>query len=414
MAERKSSDYVKLTQLEHVRLRPDTYLGSVKPCSASLFALSSTEPGVIERRCIEGYVPGLYKIFDEVLVNAIDQSHADDTLTSIKVCIDGDSGRVTVCNDGKGIPVEKHPQHPELYTPEVIFSELLTSSNFDDSKERVTGGRNGLGVKLTNIFSQLFELEVVDTVRGVKLKQAWKQMIPKGAAKVSRLSEKSSARGSVKVSFVPDFGYFGTTGFSEDFLQFLRKRTFDAAVCVRAGVKVSLDGARVPIKRFSDYAAMYLGDKSVARVEIDMDRWKVVVARSGEDRMFQQVSFVNGVSTTGGGTHVEHVVGQLVRKAADMLSVKAVPGMASSLRNALFVFVSATLVNPTFDSQTKVPTSHSAQSSPLRFLLLSRPHPLFAATLLRSESSPVHFLFGIQALSKSAASTPRCRSSTGD
>jgi DNA topoisomerase-2 len=354
MAERRSSDYVKLTQLEHVRLRPDRYLGSVKPCTASLFALSTAEPVVIERRSIEGFVPGLLKIFDEVLVIAIDQSHADETLTTIKVCIDGDSGRVTIVNDDMGIPVEKHPQYPELYTPEVIFSELLTSSNFDDSKERITGGRNALGVKLTNIFSQLFELEVVDTVRGVKLKQAWKQMVPKGAAKISRLSEKSSAKGSVKVSFVPDFGYFGVTCFGEDFLQFLRKRAYDAAVCVRPGVKVALDGTRVPIKRFSDYVAMYLGDKSVPRVEIDLDRWKVVVARSREDRGFQQVSFVNGVSTSGGGTHVEHVLWQLVRKVSDVLNVKAVSRMANALRNGLFVFISATLVNPTFDSQTKV------------------------------------------------------------
>jgi DNA topoisomerase-2 len=169
---------------------------------------------------------------------------------------------------------------------------------------------------------------------------------------VTRLSEKSSTKGSVKVSFVPDFSYFGIDRFGDSFLQFLRKRTVDAAVCVRPGVKVVLDGVRVPMKRFSDYAGLYLEEKSVPRVELETDRWKVVVCQSVGS--FQQVSFVNGVMTTAGGTHVEHVVGQLVKRAADALNVKAVAGMAGALRNALCVFVSATLVNPTFDSQTEV------------------------------------------------------------
>jgi DNA topoisomerase-2 len=183
MAPRKSSDYVKLTQLEHVRLRPDTYLGSVKVLDASLYSLAPGDKLGIRKQDVTDFVPGLYKIFDEVLVNAIDQSHVDEIMQTLKVNIDADSGKITVLNDGKGVPVEKHPQYPESYTPEIIFSELLTSSNFDDSKERLTGGRNGLGVKLTNIFSETFELEVIDAERALKLKQVWKKMVPRGPAK---------------------------------------------------------------------------------------------------------------------------------------------------------------------------------------------------------------------------------------
>ena len=60
--------------------------------------------------------------------------------------------RVSVTNDGDGIPIEEHPTE-KVWVPELIFGHLLTSSNYDDSKERTTGGRNGYGAKLTNVFS---------------------------------------------------------------------------------------------------------------------------------------------------------------------------------------------------------------------------------------------------------------------
>jgi len=107
------------------------------------------------------YAPGLYKIFDEVLVNAADNYQRDRTQTTIKVEIDVDNNCISVYNDGRGafsclsvldlfvirilgIPVTIHKEHNK-YVPEMIFGELLTGSNFDDKEAKVTGGRNGLG-----------------------------------------------------------------------------------------------------------------------------------------------------------------------------------------------------------------------------------------------------------------------------
>ena len=74
-------------------------------------------------------------------------------MTMIKVTIDKEANTISVWNNGKGLPVQMH-QTEKVYVPELVFGHLLTSSNFDDSVKKVTGGRNGFGAKLTNIFSK--------------------------------------------------------------------------------------------------------------------------------------------------------------------------------------------------------------------------------------------------------------------
>lgn len=110
------------------------------------------------------YVPGFFKIFDEVLVNAADNYSRKVPMTYIKVTI-GDT--ISVRNDGRPIPIEMLDKH-QLYVPELIFGVLLTGSNFDDEEKRVVGGRNGFGAKLTNVYSKEFIVEVCDGNRHFK------------------------------------------------------------------------------------------------------------------------------------------------------------------------------------------------------------------------------------------------------
>jgi DNA topoisomerase-2 len=83
-------------------------------------------------------------------------------MTMIKVTIDSQNNKITVWNNGKSIPIEMHKKE-QVYIPELIFGHLLTSSNYDDSMKKVTGGRNGYGAKLANIFSKTFKITVADT-----------------------------------------------------------------------------------------------------------------------------------------------------------------------------------------------------------------------------------------------------------
>lgn len=108
--------------------------------------------------------PALFKIFDEIVVNAADNYQRSKNMNTIKVVISKEKGFVSVLNNGKGIPIEVHKEH-RCYVPELIFGHLLTGSNYNDDEERVTGGRNGYGAKLTNILSQKFFVECGDKKR---------------------------------------------------------------------------------------------------------------------------------------------------------------------------------------------------------------------------------------------------------
>ncbi len=141
----KATDYDKMTPIEHILARPDTYIGSTKP-TTQVMDVWDFEEKIIKSKVIK-YTPGFLKIFDEALVNARDASENDKTCNTINIWYNKEEGYIRIFNNGdKGIPVEEHPKHKTL-VPSMIFGELLTSSNYDDSQKRTTGGRNGLGSK---------------------------------------------------------------------------------------------------------------------------------------------------------------------------------------------------------------------------------------------------------------------------
>ena len=122
--------YQKKTQLEHILLRPDTYVGSCEHQMQEMWVFDDLQEECVYRKI--DYVPALYKIFDEILVNAADNFQRDPTMRWIKIDIKPQQNMIRVWNDGKGIPIEIHKEH-KVYVPELIFGQLLTSSNYDDS-----------------------------------------------------------------------------------------------------------------------------------------------------------------------------------------------------------------------------------------------------------------------------------------
>jgi len=161
--------YQKKSQHEHILARPDMYIGTIEPVTDDIWVYDEADAVMKQRKCT--WIPGLYKIFDEILVNASDNKVRDpDGQTKIKVWITEES--VRVYNNGEGIPVQRHREH-NLWVPEMIFGHLLTSSNYDDDEAKVTGGRNGYGAKLTNVFSKRFEVETVHSRSHKKFSMRW-------------------------------------------------------------------------------------------------------------------------------------------------------------------------------------------------------------------------------------------------
>src|SRR5688500_16243934 len=127
-----------------------------------------------------------------------------------------------------------------MYVPEMIFGHLLTSSNYDDDQKKITGGRNGYGAKLCNVFSTQFTLETVDSRQKKKYKQTWtNNMSKKGEAKITPIKSDDYT----KVSYIADYRKFGMSGIDDDFEALAMRRTYDIAGTLR-GVKVYLNGER--------------------------------------------------------------------------------------------------------------------------------------------------------------------------
>lgn len=336
--------YQKKTQLEHILLRPDSYIGSIEPDTRSIWVLSEEET-MVEREIT--FVPGLYKIFDEIVVNAADNKQRDASMKCIKVEIDDIEGTISVFNDGKGIPIQVHKQHG-IYIPELIFGHLLTSSNYDDTQKKVTGGRNGFGAKLTNIFSKEFIVETADGTNRYTQKFT-ANMAEKHTPKITKCSEEWT-----KITFKPDLEKFGMDKLDSDILSLMKKRVYDLAGCTDKSVSVYLNGKKIAFKKFSDYVKMYLSkDDAVTIYEEPDDRWQVCVSIS--DGHFQQVSFANSISTWKGGSHVKHVTDSIVKKLGEEIQKKHKSSKLKPvhIKNHLWVFVNALIENPTFDSQTK-------------------------------------------------------------
>ena len=307
------------------------------------------------------FVPGLYKIFDEILVNAADNKQRDKNMDTVKVTLDREKGEISVMNNGRGIPIEVH-QKEQIYIPEMIFGHLLTSSNYDDEQEKVTGGRNGYGAKLCNIFSTEFILETADARSKKKYKQVWsKNMSIMGKAKITD----NKSDDFTKITFSPDFAKFKMDGIDNDFEALVKRRVYDLAGTSR-GVKVYLNGEKIKINSFKKYMEMYTkaiksergeeaaNDASEIVTESPDPRWEIGFAVS--DGSFQQVSFVNSIATTTGGTHVSYVADQIGTKLMEVVKKRNKAGASlklNQIRNHIFLFVNCLVVNPAFTSQTK-------------------------------------------------------------
>ncbi len=312
--------YQKKTQLEHILLRPDTYIGSAQPLTEKMWVFDEDTNQIVNREIT--YTPGLYKIFDEILVNAADNKQRDKKMDTIKIHIDADKNEIKIYNNGKGIPIVEHKDE-KMFVPTMIFGHLLTSSNFNDEEEKVTGGRNGYGAKLCNVFSKKFVVETACKEYKKEFKQAWADNMSK--ASEAKLKE-YGGEDFTRITFQPDLDKFNMTSLDKDTIALLSRRAYDVAASA-PGVKVFLNNKRIAVKNFQDYVNLFLkghedetGNQIKCIYEKCSDRWEVAVAPS--DNGFQQMSFVNSIATTKGGRHVDHVSKLIENALTDTLKKK--------------------------------------------------------------------------------------------
>ena len=351
--------YQKKTDKEHVLDNPDTYTGSMEFTDYDTYVYDDKEDKINFKEI--NIIPGLYKLFDEGIVNCRDHHirmlQAMDNckpnimpLTYIDISI-SDDGTITMLNDGNGIDIEKHPEY-NIWIPEMIFGHLRTSTNYDKSEKKIVGGKNGFGFKLVLIWSEYGEIETVDHIRGLKYHQIFKNNL--------NIIEKPSItkckkKPYTKVIFKPDYKRLGIEKLSPDMINLFKRRVYDIAAVTDKKVKVKYNGELIPITNFQQYVDLYIGSKDDTKriYEASNERWEYAVCIAPKEE-FTQVSFVNGIYTGKGGKHVDYLLNQIVKKLTTYIKKKKkIDVKSSTIKEQIMLFLRCDIENPAFDSQTK-------------------------------------------------------------
>ena len=343
--------YQKLTQREHVLLRSGMYIGAVKKQMEELWV--PNQELKMEKTMIE-YSPGFMKIFDEILTNATDHATRHSEVTQIKINYSQETGELSVYNNGPGIPVVEHQEH-KMYVPELIFGHLLSGQNYSDSDERTGAGTFGIGSKACNIFSKKFIVETVDSENKKKFIQEYSEnMSIKSKPKITSNSTKSYT----KITFIPDYPRFEMEGLEDDSILLIKKRALDTIACTNNTIKVYLNDELLKGKGLVDYTK-YFFDESKVFTELHCIKiknveyiWEYAIVPYTH---YEQVSFVNGNTTNQGGKHVDYIMYQIINQLKKLLEEKKKLKelKPNFIKDKMFLFLRATVANPTFNSQTK-------------------------------------------------------------
>ena len=336
MTKKVEQIYKKLTEIEHVLKRPGRYIGAV---AVSPFPTYYIENGSVKWDTLS-YNPAFIKLFDEIISNSADFSKRPEGKHLNKIEVEINNDTISVYDNG-GIPVVMHKEYKQ-YVPDMIFGELRSGSNFDDADDSVSTGQNGEGSTLTNIFSKDF---TVDTADGKNrfLCTYHDNMSHKDVPKVTK-----SAKNYTKITYLPDYEKLAMPNkLDRDHTRLIERRVYEVAA-TNPHLKVYLNGKLLPFKSFKDYAAMF----STERVDFGNENFQASVFHSKNG--FQQIGFVNSTNVSQGGTHIEHLMNQIVTGIRDHVKKKTKQDIKpSDIRNHFFLMSNSTINNPRYNSQTK-------------------------------------------------------------
>ena len=360
--------YEKLSHHEHVLKRPDMYIGNVHPSATRTYVVG--DGGKIVDRTVT--IPeGLLRIFIEPLSNAVDNvvrsREMDIQPKYIRVTV-SDDGWVTIVNDGYTIPIRVESE--DVYLPEMLFGQLLTSSNYDDTEERYTSGKNGVGVSITNIFSSEFIVKCTDVETRKRYVQKWKEnMTEKSAPRITAYSNK---HGYTSVSYLADFKRFGVDGYSADMIQMMYRHVIDAGMLTK--VDVSFNGVKCTSKTLLDYARQFESVHRPTEMHYIKDgKNEIVIGASSDGDEFEHITFVNGISTTHGGVHVDAMVATYLKPMVERLAKQKKEVGLRDFKTLFRVWASVQVPNPEFSSQNKTKlTAPSIRLDPLSTSVQSR------------------------------------------
>jgi len=373
----KHPQYEQMDQITHIHERSDMYVGaSTRQLEHNEYVVKVTgkpedqaaDPKIYKKEQIR-YSPALLRTFVEALSNAIDNvwrsSQAKTPCTKIKVDLDPVTGRTTIWNDGLWIPADIH-EPSELYNAELIFGHLLTSSNYDDKEERMTSGRNGLGIKLTNVFSKEFTVKAYDPENGTLFQKTWRNNMRESDK--HKITHPKAKHGYTEVSWIPDFEKFKMVSYDAAALSVIYCQVFNAAMVTK--IPIWLNGKKIHFKSLLEYARCFqtitktIEEKQFIVINstdtevvlcgtIDQQDDSTTCAAVSQQE-FDHIAFVNGVFNKDGGVHVDQWSEEIFRPIVSKLNKPGKPQInIKDVKKHFKMFCTTTIGNPKFSSQSK-------------------------------------------------------------
>lgn len=337
------SKYQRLTPREHILKRSGMYIGNKNNETCDMYTCNDDFSKITKKSII--FNAGFIKLYDEILTNASDHFvRTNGKVKNIKININTDDNSISIYNDGPGIPIKKKDN---IWIPQMLFGELLTGENYDDSEERFVGGMNGIGSCAVNILSKKFIVDCHDGEN--KYIQVFENNLEKtNIPKITKNKDKSYT----KITYYPDLNFFDKKNITDDDIAFMRKRAFDIAIYCKCNVY--FNDVKIDVKTLIDYAKLHLPDNTDFFYEKLNDSYEIVLTQS-ENGNFNQCSIVNGISTYKGGTHVDYIMNNIVKRLSEDLTKgnKGLKIKSSDIKNSFHLFLVSRIANPIFDSQTK-------------------------------------------------------------
>ncbi len=353
-------------EISHILDRSSAWIGS-KSLEFVDYIFYQPTAGKMHRYENVAFNAGLLKIIDEIISNSVDESRRKTALFPItQLDIDIKSDGKCIIRDNGGIPVVKH-KGAGMLLPQMIFGLLRTSSNYDDTKERDWVGTNGLGAKLTNVFSKNFTVHTADGKNEVKID--WSDNM----RECSVGEVKPTKQHFTEISFEIDLERFGVNNLDVGMCRILHKRAMDAAatnphltVNYRCDVGDGKLDSTWNFRKFKDYAKLFLPND-----------W----LQDSDDKIFEQNSlkesiiitpfigydfgFVNGAICSK-GTHFLKVRKQLCKVILEQCKKEDLELITErDINNHLSIFINCSIPNPEYDSQTKEKLSSKIKSDKL-------------------------------------------------
>lgn len=329
------TEIIELRQTDHVLKRPDMYIGDKETTTGNTVVYSK---GSLSEKNIT-VSNWLVKLLDEAFSNATDNSMRNSSNRTTKIEVSIDSESIEIYNNGKSIPIEQQMSPVDgkmYYIPEIAFGRLNSSSNYDDDKKRTFIGVNGVGIKLVNIFSSLFEVTIINS--GRKYYQKFENNMNVIHAPVIGTTKSED---SVRIKFCPDFKRLNIEKIDKETYAVLSKRVYDGCLYP---VDITLNKKQIPRMTFEAYVIEYLKMFGLDHSEMVFYSTSSVQIGYLVDRKKRVHSYVNNVCTKENGNHVDNFFKQLR---------EALPESFDNPANVSVLFMNQTVENPTFGSQSK-------------------------------------------------------------